>query len=741
MRILFLTTGYPGLTTRSYGLGNALAHTASALAARGHEVHVQCETGRRATTTVDGVVCHEFELGRHLPDRSQPYTERSHRLFMHSDKHLAELYQHWCEYVHLVRDGFRPEIIDAPDYRALGYYLVHHRRLGYPEACAPILTTCHSNRFAMWELDRDLSYSWPNLQVQQREKAQLIGADAVVAVSHFMADRLAERYHLPRPRVYHPCSRHAEPANLLPPCTNNELLYTGQICYLKGILTLLRVCAHLWDDGSDFVLKLMGLSQPYALKDTDLVAHIRHLYRTHIEQGRLRVLPHSNDFETIKRELRESRAVVLPTLMESFSLTCVEGMSYGRPVVASCNGGHTELIEHGRSGLIYSSDSELEQSLKTVLAASRSKLEAWGRNSNQRVCELASIESSLPVYEQICADVIAEARTKCSESFPAAAFADRRRFATVPEPQPVRASENNVPGLLHVVIPCFNLGRYVEEAAISVLRSSYRPIRLSVVDDASTDAGTRATFDALSARYRSSDGLEIAWRREPRNLGPAAIRTGEAERSNAELLCFVDADDRVRHDYFERAAALLRRYPNLGFVGGWVELFGARSFNWITSEIDLPLFLLRNQAIGPSVIRRCAWPGQALDLLGEDYDGFLSMLEHGWIGANLPEVVYEYRARSDSHYHGATANEQRIMATEIARRHPSLYRLFAEDIVAILAQNYLYGTLRPRPRLASWRAARACRVKSALSICRIDRRRIWSLPATLARLMLPLETA
>src|ERR1019366_4616010 len=108
------------------------------------------------------------------------------------------------------------------------------------------------------------------------------------------------------------------------------------------------------------------------------------------------------------------------------------------------------------------------------------------------------------------------------------------------------------------VIPCYNYGRYLQEAVDSVLSAKRADIELVIVDDGSTDPHTQREIDRLS-----SEGFRVI--RQP-NSGVMVTRNAGIRATTADYILPLDADNRVRPAFFERALEILDRDPRVGVV-------------------------------------------------------------------------------------------------------------------------------------------------------------------------------
>jgi glycosyltransferase involved in cell wall biosynthesis len=202
------------------------------------------------------------------------------------------------------------------------------------------------------------------------------------------------------------------------------------------------------------------------------------------------------------------------------------------------------------------------------------------------------------------------------------------------------------PPKISVVLTCYNLGRYLDEAVNSVLDQTFQDFEILVVDDGSTEEETRrllADYDRPRTRV-----IHIE------NRGLPGARNAGIRQTSGPYVCALDADDRLERTYFEKAAAVLDRDPSVAFVSHWLRTFGeGDGADWTPTDADFPVLLDRNTINGAALVRRDALVATGLfdETMRqgcEDWDLWIGMVERGLRGVILPEVLFFYRRRADS---------------------------------------------------------------------------------------------
>jgi glycosyltransferase involved in cell wall biosynthesis len=241
-----------------------------------------------------------------------------------------------------------------------------------------------------------------------------------------------------------------------------------------------------------------------------------------------------------------------------------------------------------------------------------------------------------------------------------------------------------------VIVPCYDLGQYLDEAVDSVLAQTFQDFEIVVVDDGSTDAGTRR----LLGSYEKPRTRVV--RSENRGL-PAAKNLGLLH-TRGPYVCMLDADDRLEPTMLQKSVAVLDEDPSIAFVSHWLRTFGDEAWEWTPARCDAPALLDVNTVNGAALVRR-----SALEAVGgfdesmrdgcEDWDIWLSLIEHGCRGVILPEVLFHYRRRPES------------MSRAMMRgdRHPRLYRYLVEKHTRLYRDHVGALVIRREDDIASLR--------------------------------------
>ena len=224
--------------------------------------------------------------------------------------------------------------------------------------------------------------------------------------------------------------------------------------------------------------------------------------------------------------------------------------------------------------------------------------------------------------------------------------------------------------MVSVIIPCYNLGRYLAEAIASVRQQEGRSFEIVVVDDGSTD---QETLDILNGY--TGEGVTVL---HTANQGLAAARNHGINHASGAYVLPLDADDRIALGFLARAAEELDRHPETGIVYGQVELFGNAGGLWALPDFAPDRLLYDNMIVASAMFRRADWAsvgGYSRRMIygWEDWDFWLCLVERGCHVVCLPQVAIYYRIRNASMTSGMTISQKLVMFCLLLTRHWRLY--------------------------------------------------------------------
>jgi glycosyltransferase involved in cell wall biosynthesis len=135
------------------------------------------------------------------------------------------------------------------------------------------------------------------------------------------------------------------------------------------------------------------------------------------------------------------------------------------------------------------------------------------------------------------------------------------------EPRLVGATSEETPdsdlvsGLVSVVIPTYNYGRFLRDSVGSVLEQSHESVEVLVVDDGSSDE-TEEVATSLAEQDPRVIYIPKA------NGGVSQARNVGIERATGQFLSFLDADDAYAPGRIQRHVATLQERTDVDFVYG-----------------------------------------------------------------------------------------------------------------------------------------------------------------------------
>jgi glycosyltransferase involved in cell wall biosynthesis len=674
LKYWLLTTEYPPFF--GGGIGTYSATTAKMMTQHGHDVSVFVNDATIANIKIEK----QNDLLRVV--RFNPSRTKSSNFLGHVTN-LSYEFAHIIKYF-VEREG-KPDMIESQEYLGIAYYLLQYKYLLY-DWCKDlrIIITMHSPSSLYMEYNHIPVYRYPNYWICEMERFCLQAANLLISPSYYMLDELTKRFSLNNQHITiipNPFSaKEFLGKNTPSPVHHGQIVFYGKLTVQKGAIHLLNYFKKLWDEGFQRPLYLLGGQDiVYHVEGKNMGDFIKKKYKKYISQGLLRLEGKITPSE-IPDRLSKAEVVIIPSANDNLPYTVFEMMALGKILLISRQGGQSEVIEDNEDGFIFDHDKpeSFSGQLEKILGLSKEERRSISEKAVNKVATAYNPDSIYQrKYKEI--ELLISSLDEPRDIFPFI----RRTKTLITRTQKVIIKKD----LLSIVVPYYNMGRYVHETIQSIQQSDYKSKEIVIVNDGSSD---KSSIEQLN-QYRQTQNFKII---DTANKGLGHARNMGAELAQGEFLAFLDADDIVDKTYYSKAIRVLRQYNNVNFAGCWTKYFGSSEKSWPAFTPEPPIILYHNTVNSSSLVyKRTSFlenghNDTSMIFKGwEDYDSVINLLANGCGGIVLPEFLFYYRVRNDSMIRGISKTKKVLLHQYITDKHKEFYASFATDVFGLLTAN------------------------------------------------------
>jgi glycosyltransferase involved in cell wall biosynthesis len=646
------------------------------LSENGHEVTVFI-----SDTTVKGTVVQQLSEARIV--RFNPSFTSAYQFLgniTHVSYEFAFILKQFIE-----REG-KPDIIESQDYQGIGYFLLQFKACLY-DWCKniPVVITVHSPSFLYMEYNELPIYEKPNYWIGEMERFCIQAADLVIAPSNYILDELEKRFVIDNKNVHvvvNPFQfdfTEAQQNQLNQVLLNNDLTFYGKLSGQKGTFKILEEFKKLWDGGLTNKFSMIGGQDIiYPPLNKTMGQIVSEKYKSYIKRELL-VLRESISPQQRVQLLAQQVIFIVPSTVDNLPYVVLELMSQGKILIVSKQGGQAEIVLHEQNGFVfdYTIPDSFSNTLNTVLKLNKEERKVISAHAVDRIRRHYSYAS---VYAQKIKLLVAivNKHSEIKKDFPFV-----RKYPVVSVDRTAVVKTNT---LLSIVIPYYNMGSYVHETIDSVLKSTYPEKEIILINDGSTDENSLTQLN----KYRGNKQIKII---DKVNTGLADTRNLGAKEANGYFLAYLDSDDKVAPDYYEKAINILKGYENVDFVGAWTQYFGNSKNVWPTFNPEPPLIFLHNTINSSSLVyKRESFlkgglndPGFKIGL--EDYESVIHMKAMGYNGVAIPEILFYYRVRENSMIKKVDSDVRSDYYQKILDKHQKFVKPVDKEIQSLITNN------------------------------------------------------
>lgn len=107
--------------------------------------------------------------------------------------------------------------------------------------------------------------------------------------------------------------------------------------------------------------------------------------------------------------------------------------------------------------------------------------------------------------------------------------------------------------LITVVVPCYNVEKYVEKCIDSIINQTYKNLEIILVEDCSTDN----TYEIIKKYLKKDKRIKIV--KNEKNSGLSFSRNVGIKESTGKYIGFIDSDDYINEDFYMNLMTAMKK--------------------------------------------------------------------------------------------------------------------------------------------------------------------------------------
>lgn len=223
-----------------------------------------------------------------------------------------------------------------------------------------------------------------------------------------------------------------------------------------------------------------------------------------------------------------------------------------------------------------------------------------------------------------------------------------------------------------IIVPCYNQGKFLQEALDSVLSQSLQDWELVIVDDGSSDnsATVAKSYVAKDSRIRYV---------YQENAGPSAARNKGVRLTSAPLIFFLDGDNLIHRELLSRGVMYIKSHNDCTLYYSRAQYFGTRDGEFVLNYTSYRDLLVSNSIDCACIVRREDFlriGGFDEQMRGyEDWEFFIRLLYHNDRIFQDTKILFSYRVNDGQMSVNTQAKKRNDeLTTYIYHKHADKYK-------------------------------------------------------------------